>query len=186
MLQELYGLVGILGALAFAAWLGGRGPSPNAAGTLAALQFSKRRYFSGLDGLRAISVVAVIWCHVSGPHEFNLLNQGNKGVDLFFAISGFLVTTLLLREYRARGSISLTSFYVRRSLRIFPLYYAVLLLYCVLVFATMRGTTKASEFWDNLPAFLTYTSNWFVTLNGAGSHGTTFYFAWSLATEEQF
>ena len=182
MLLELYGLVGILGTLALAAWLGGRERTPDSA----ARAFSGRRYFSGLDGLRAISVVAVIWCHVAGPQPINLLNQGNKGVDLFFAISGFLVTTLLLREYRERGSISLTQFYIRRSLRIFPLYYAVLLLYCVLVFATMRGTTKAAEFWDHLPAFLTYTSNWFVDLNGAGSHGTTFYFAWSLATEEQF
>jgi peptidoglycan/LPS O-acetylase OafA/YrhL len=182
MLLELYGLVGILGTLALAAWLGGRERTPE----IAAREFATRRYFSGLDGLRAISVVAVIWCHVAGPQQLNLLNQGNKGVDLFFAISGFLVTTLLLREYRERGSISLTQFYIRRSLRIFPLYYAVLFLYCVLVLATMRGTVKAAEFWDNLPAFLTYTSNWFVDLNGAGSHGTTFYFAWSLATEEQF
>ncbi len=182
MLLELYGLVGILGTLALAAWLGGREETPSSA----ARAFAGRRYFSGLDGLRAISVIAVIWCHVAGKQPLNLLNQGNKGVDLFFAISGFLVTTLLLREYREHGSISLTQFYLRRSLRIFPLYYAVLLLYCVLVLATMRGTTKAAEFWDNLPAFLTYTSNWFVDLDGAGSHGTTFYFAWSLATEEQF
>lgn len=185
MLQELSLLAGILGTLALAAWLGGREKVPDGSAR-AAQEFAARRYFAGLDGLRAISVLAVIWCHVAGPHELHLLNQGNKGVDLFFAISGFLVTTLLLREWRERGSISLTGFYIRRSLRIFPLYYAVLLLYCVLVFATMRGTTKAAEFWDNLPAFLTYTSNWFVTLDGAGSHGTTFYFAWSLATEEQF
>ena len=182
MLLELYGLVGILGTFALAAWLGGREKIPDSA----ARAFFDRRYFSGLDGLRALSVVAVIGCHVAGPQAIHLLNQGNKGVDLFFAISGFLVTTLLLREYRERGSISLTSFYIRRSLRIFPLYYAVLFLYCVLVLATMSGTTKAAEFWHNLPAFLTYTSNWFVELDGAGSHGTTFYFAWSLATEEQF
>lgn len=181
MLLELYGLVGILSTLALAAWLGRREEVPDQA----ARAFAGRRYFSGLDGLRAISVIAVIWCHVAGPQQLHLLTQGNKGVDLFFAISGFLVTTLLLREYRERGSISLTNFYFRRSLRIFPLYYAVLLLYCVLVFATMRGTTKAAEFWHNLPAFLTYTSNWFVAVDDAGP-GTTFYFAWSLATEEQF
>lgn len=185
MLHELYLLAGILGTLGLAACLGIYAPSPDL--TVRAEQaFCDRRYFAGLDGLRAISVIAVIWCHVAGPHELALLNQGNKGVDLFFAISGFLVTTLLLREHRERGSISLANFYIRRSLRIFPLYYAVLLLYCVLVFATLRGTPKAAEFWSNLPAFLTYTSNWFVTLDGAGSHGTTFYFAWSLATEEQF
>lgn len=148
--------------------------------------FASTRHFTGLDALRAISVLGVIWSHVTAPHALRLLNQGHMGVDLFFAISGFLVTTLLLREYRQAGHISLRNFYIRRTLRIFPLYYAVLALYCVLVFATMRGTPKAAEFWGNLPAFATYTSNWFVDLARGGDHGVTFYFAWSLATEEQF
>ena len=148
--------------------------------------FACSRYFSGLDGLRAISVIAVVWTHVSGPHTLQLLNQGHKGVDLFFAISGFLVTTLLLREYRMTGRVSLRNFYMRRTLRIFPLYYAVLALYCLLVLFTLNGTPKAAQFWNNLPAFLTYTSNWFVSSADGGDHGVTFYFAWSLATEEQF
>ncbi|NUR23428.1 acyltransferase [Frateuria sp.] len=148
--------------------------------------FTATTHFKGLDGLRAFSVIAVIWTHVSGPHAMELLRHGNKGVDLFFAISGFLVTTLLLKERRRTGAISLRDFYIRRTLRIFPLYYAVLALYCVLVFATMRGTPKAAEFWQNLPAFATYTSNWFVSAENGAEHGVTFYFAWSLATEEQF
>jgi peptidoglycan/LPS O-acetylase OafA/YrhL len=148
--------------------------------------FQSAKYFSGLDALRAFSVVAVIWTHTTLPHTIALLNQGNRGVDLFFAISGFLVTTLLLREYRRSGAISLRDFYMRRTLRIFPLYYAVLGLYCVLVFLVFRGTPKGQEFWSNFPAFLTYTSNWFVNLESAGRNGVTFYFAWSLATEEQF
>jgi peptidoglycan/LPS O-acetylase OafA/YrhL len=148
--------------------------------------FLSTRYFSGLDALRAFSVLAVIWTHVTGDHALRLLAQGHRGVDLFFAISGFLVTTLLLREYRRNGRISIREFYMRRTLRIFPLYYAVLALYCVLVFVTLRGTPKAAEFWANLPAFATYTSNWFVNLENGAAHGVTFYFAWSLATEEQF
>lgn len=148
--------------------------------------FLATRYFSGLDALRAFSVIGVIWTHVSGVHALHLLNQGNRGVDLFFAISGFLVTTLLLRERRRTGQISLRDFYMRRTLRIFPLYYAVLLLYVVLVFATLRGTPKGAEFWSNLPAFASYTSNWFVSIDNGAAHGVTFYFAWSLATEEQF
>lgn len=148
--------------------------------------FTSLRYFSGLDGLRAISVIAVIWTHVTGPHLLGLLNQGRKGVDLFFAISGFLVTTLLLREYRRNGRISLRDFFIRRTLRIFPLYYAVLGLYCILVFLTLGGTAKAAEFWQNLPAFASYTTNWFVTGTNSADHGVTFYFSWSLATEEQF
>ena len=148
--------------------------------------FSGTSRFSALDGLRAVSVLAVIWCHVTGTHALNLLNQGNKGVDLFFAISGFLVTNLLVREWRRDGSISLRNFFVRRTLRIFPLYYAVLAMYCVLMVLAFRGTPKAAEFWHNFPAFATYTSNWFVNLEGGPDHGGTFYFAWSLATEEQF
>ena len=148
--------------------------------------FTATTHFRGLDGLRAFSVIAVIWTHVRGPHSMELIRHGNKGVDLFFAISGFLVTTLLLKERRRTGAISLRDFYIRRTLRIFPLYYAVLALYCVLVFATMRGTPKAAEFWQNLPAFATYTSNWFVSAENGAEHGVTFYFAWSLATEEQF
>lgn len=149
-------------------------------------QFLATRYFSGLDALRAISVIGVIWVHVAGHQALTLLNQGHRGVDLFFAISGFLVTTLLLRENRQAGRISLRNFYMRRTLRIFPLYYAVLALYCLLVFLTLRGTPKAAEFWSNLAAFATYTANWFVSSANAVDHGVTFYFAWSLATEEQF
>jgi len=168
-------------------WRSARTREPGGAGSRQAHDaFLGTTYFKGLDGLRALSVVAVLWCHLTGPHTLELLNRGNQGVQLFFAISGFLVTTLLLRERRRTGAISLRDFYLRRTLRIFPLYYAVLAIYVVLVFATMRGTPKATEFWHNLPAFATYTSNWFVSGDNASQHGVTFYFAWSLATEEQF
>lgn len=148
-------------------------------------EFRSRRYFGGFDGLRAVGVVAVVWFHVSGPHALAILNQGNKGVDLFFAVSGFLITSLLLREYSANGGLDIRAFYLRRTLRIFPLYYLVLGLYCVLVIAIEPGTQRAAQFWSNLPAFLTYTSNWFVGLDDS-AQGVIFYFAWSLATEEQF
>jgi peptidoglycan/LPS O-acetylase OafA/YrhL len=148
--------------------------------------FQSTTFFSSLDGLRALSVVAVVWHHTAGvEHQpFNIVNRGYFGVDFFFAISGFLITTLLLRERRRTAGISLPRFYARRSLRIFPLYYAVLAVYVVLTFATRRGTPEGDGFFDHLPAFATYTSNWFVDLTAGTS--VTFYFAWSLATEEQF
>jgi len=102
------------------------------------------------------------------------------GVSLFFAISGFLITTLLLREHEASGTISLSRFYVRRSLRIFALYFAVLGIYCILIYLAPPGPEMARRFYSNLPYFLSYTSNWFVGRSG------TFAFAWSLAAEEQF
>ncbi len=158
--------------------VGGRGRLPEFE------QFRALRRFSALDGLRAFAVAAVVWQHTArSDAAFGLAATGGYGVDLFFAISGFLITTLLLREYAARGRVDLKAFYVRRSLRIFPLYYAVLAVYVVLVVGTERETARGQEFWSHLPAFLTYTSNWFVRDNGVG---TTFYFAWSLATEEQF
>ena len=168
------------------AWWRSLQPTYRKASESAFLTFTSTKYFSGLDALRAISVLAVIWTHVTGPHHVHFLNQGNRGVDLFFAISGFLITTLLLREHRQTGRISLSNFYIRRTLRIFPLYYAVLALYCILVYFTLRGTPKGAEFWHNLPAFATYTTNWFVSAERAGDYGVTFYFSWSLAAEEQF
>src|SRR2546421_12834986 len=82
------------------------------------------KYFPSLDGLRAISILAVIWYHV--PELRPIWATGFLGVHLFFVISGFLITTLLLREKAATGSISLKKFYIRRTLRIFPAYYLTL------------------------------------------------------------
>lgn len=147
-------------------------------------EFVSRRFFGSLDGLRAISVIAVIWHHAGGPLpvDWPMIEAGHHGVTLFFAISGFLITTLLLRERQRTGQIDLKAFYIRRSLRIFPLYYAVIALYVVLVFVLERNSQVGREFFNNLPFFLTYTSNWFVPLEGR----VIFYFAWSLASEEQF
>ncbi|CAN5606854.1 hypothetical protein BH24ACT5_BH24ACT5_01940 [soil metagenome] len=146
--------------------------------------FRSTSRFSALDGFRAISVVAVIWHHVAGYRGSGIGARGDLGVNFFFVISGFLITTLLLRERESTGRISLRNFVVRRTLRIFPLYYVVLLAYIALVMLTTRATPAGRSFLDNLPAFLTYTSNWFVELDS--NQSTTFYFAWSLATEEQF
>jgi peptidoglycan/LPS O-acetylase OafA/YrhL len=142
--------------------------------------FQHTRHFPSLDGLRALGVLAVIWHHVvnpSGPWGF-------FGVSLFFGLSGFLITTLLLRERADVGYVSLGNFYMRRALRIFPLYYAVLAAYTVLVLVTEPRSGPGQQFFGHLPYFLTYTSNWFVDPHPRSR--VIFYFAWSLATEEQF
>lgn len=155
-------------------------PAPSAAYHI----FLNRRYFPLLDGLRCLSIVAVVWHHAAGGNSTaGVLSRGDEGVSLFFVISGFLITTLLLREQSATGDISLKKFYLRRAFRIFPLYYAVLALYIVLVFLVERQSAEGDQFWRNLPYFLTYTSNWFVQLD---TDRVIFLFAWSLATEEQF
>jgi len=144
-------------------------------------RFMAMRRFAALDGLRAVSVIAVVWHHTSGTPGLSFTHKaGFLGVIFFFAISGFLITSLLLRERNAVGGISLRKFYARRVLRIFPLYYATLLVYIVLVAATRRDSPEGTQFFHHLPAFATYTFNW------VSGKEETFSFAWSLATEEQF
>src|SRR5690606_25824375 len=89
--------------------------------------FQSTKTFGALDALRTFSVIAVIWHHTSGTPGPEFFQKGAFGVDFFFAISGFLITTLLLRERRRNGRISLRGFYIRRFFRIMPIYYLVLL-----------------------------------------------------------
>jgi peptidoglycan/LPS O-acetylase OafA/YrhL len=143
-----------------------------------------RSRFGSLDGLRAISVIAVIWHHTAPPWAAGtpLIYAGAEGVTLFFAISGFLITTLLLRERARTERIDLRAFYIRRAFRIMPLYYAVLLAYVGAVALFEANTQAGRDFFHNVRYYATFTSNLFVAF-----HGTViFYFAWSVATEEQF
>jgi peptidoglycan/LPS O-acetylase OafA/YrhL len=140
-------------------------------------------YFPSLDGLRCLSVIPIIWHHSNVTPPPGLLGKGPAGVQLFFALSGFLITTLLLRERERDGSVSLLAFYWRRSLRIFPLYYAVLGV--VTLHAAFGAPGPSQEhFFQSLPYFASYTSNWFVEWDVP--HPIRFAYAWSLATEEQF
>ena len=143
------------------------------------------RYFAALDGLRCLSILWVIGFHaqLTNPLLHRIFRRGDWGVGLFFAISGFLITTLLLRERTATGTIALGKFYARRTLRIFPLYYAAIVLYSLLVWRFEHGPEKG-EFFRHLPFFMTYSSNWFVDRFAADR--VIFAFSWTLATEEQF
>lgn len=146
--------------------------------------FLEVKHFGSLDGLRFLSVLVVLWNHSKIDSDFVLLTRGQLGVFLFFGISGFLITSLLIREKNRSGTISLRKFYIRRSLRIFPLYYATLFLYIVAVFIMERDSVAGKGFIENLKWYATYTSNWFV--NHSEGERVIFFFAWSLAVEEQF
>ena len=134
-------------------------------------------YLPSIDGLRAISITIVICGHLmlaAGIPEF--INAA-AGVEIFFAISGFLITTLLLKEKIKTGRISLKRFYIRRFLRIFPvayLYLFVLFLLNIALNLRIHGTSFGT-------AFL-YMKNF--TLLDAGEWQTGHF--WSLAVEEQF
>ena len=152
-------------------------------------RFRSVRHFGSLDAMRCLAILAVIWQHCPPvPHgTTGLTDIGASGVSLFFVLSGFLITTLLLREAPDVSGIGLRDFYIRRALRIFPLYYAVLGLYTLLVLLFERNSA-GDLFLRNLPFYLTYTNNWFVDLapDAEGRRRVIFIFAWTLATEEQF
>jgi peptidoglycan/LPS O-acetylase OafA/YrhL len=140
--------------------------------------------FASLDGLRCLAIVPVIWHHAT-PHPLDgVLGRGPLGVDLFFVISGFLITTLLLREQERTGTVALGAFYLRRSLRIFPLYYAVLGAFVLHALLVREHGPVRDHFLRSVPTYATYTSNWFTDFEVP--HAVVFSFAWSLATEEQF
>ena len=78
------------------------------------------------------------------PFPFSILADGNFGVNVFFVISGFLITTLLIAEENKTGAISLKNFYLRRIFRIFPAYYFVLLVYFILQSLSIMSFTSQS------------------------------------------
>lgn len=145
--------------------------------------FRSQRTFGALDGLRALSILAVLWHHTwEIPTGWWATERGFLGVDLFFVISGFLIVTLLLRERDRSGDVNLRHFYVRRFLRIFPVYYGLLgALALVFGLAALAGhrTSTGESFFDSLPWALTYLSNWVVPTSLLS-------ITWSLAAEEQF
>jgi peptidoglycan/LPS O-acetylase OafA/YrhL len=134
-----------------------------------------------LDGLRAFAVVAVAISHWTPEFLIRVVPWGT-GVQLFFVLSGFLITGILLRSMPADVGISLPAalkvFYIRRTLRIFPLYYGVLALSLLFALGPIRET------W---PWHVPYLSNIYYAWHG---HGTAvadpFLHLWSLSVEEQF
>jgi peptidoglycan/LPS O-acetylase OafA/YrhL len=131
----------------------------------------------GLDGVRAIAVLLVIAFHV------HLVSSGWIGVSIFFVLSGYLITRILVRERdRPLGSY-VRNFYGRRFLRIFPVYYAYLLFLTVGV--CLGGPIAALGAGDELPWAFTYTYDFYSTLKWA-HHTPLLSHFWSLSVEEQF
>ena len=146
-----------------------------------------RKYFPELDGLRALSVLLVITCHLNyGPAGNWACLAGFRGVTLFFVLSGFLITTLALREEEARGRLSLAAFYVRRCCRILPLYYLTLAAYCLLVFGLDAGAVQVRPLTEALPYYVPYLQEVPHYFRMLGHRDFPFAQSWTLGLEEKF
>jgi peptidoglycan/LPS O-acetylase OafA/YrhL len=133
-----------------------------------------------LDGLRAASIVLVLLGHLSGTRGFARLSLGvgdyaHLGVVVFFVISGFLITRLMLSEQAKTGSVSLGLFYARRALRLFPASYAFIA-FVWLLWATGLIHLRPTDIWHAI----TYTVNYLPERSWQIGH------LWSLSVEEQF
>jgi peptidoglycan/LPS O-acetylase OafA/YrhL/CubicO group peptidase (beta-lactamase class C family) len=141
-------------------------------------------YIPGLDGLRAISVIAVLLYHAQLP-----VWGGFGGVETFFVISGFLITALLLAEWRDHDSIDLVRFWQRRARRLLPPLFVMLA--GTLGLAFLVGGSEPRKVLHDLPAAIGYVMNWHLIWSGQSyfepmARPPLLQHVWSLAVEEQF
>jgi peptidoglycan/LPS O-acetylase OafA/YrhL len=133
-----------------------------------------------LDGLRGIAIILVVLYHNFSFFEY--FNHGWIGVDLFFVLSGFLITNILLNSLHTEHYFR--NFYTRRVLRIFPLYYLSLLLFLVLLPMIPAFPLDMSYYQEHQGWFWTFLQNWTLLFNNSNSVALNHY--WSLAIEEQY
>jgi peptidoglycan/LPS O-acetylase OafA/YrhL len=142
-------------------------------------------YLPGLDGLRAFAVIAVLLYHAELPW----IRGGFLGVEVFFVISGYLITTLLLTEWHQQGRINLMGFWLRRARRLLPALY--LLLVVTLAFAVVFLPGEVASLRDDALAAFGYVTNWYLILGEQSyfesvGRPSLLQHLWSLAVEEQF
>ena len=142
-------------------------------------------YLPGLDGLRALAVVAVLLYHA----ELSWLTGGFLGVEIFFVISGYLITALLLTEWQQLGRVDLKKFWIRRARRLLPALYVLLAL--TLTYAVVFLPGEVAGLRGDVIAALGYVTNWYLVLGHesyfeAIGRPSLLKHLWSLAVEEQF
>lgn len=141
----------------------------------------KRQYYPALDGLRGVAILMVVIFHNFG--FVNYFFFGWLGVDLFFVLSGFLITEILLKTLGKPGFLG--NFYLRRILRIFPLYFTVLII-CLLVLPLFPHLNVNLKYYtDHQWWFWLFVQNWLFILHQPEQNNFLLHL-WSIAVEEQF
>jgi peptidoglycan/LPS O-acetylase OafA/YrhL len=146
---------------------------------------SRLHYLPGLDGLRALAVLAVLLYHA----DIVWLPGGFLGVEVFFVVSGYLITSLLLAEYRTRHTIHLKQFWQRRARRLLPALFAMLI--AVLVYMVLWLPDEVAGIRSDVVAAFTYATNWYLIAAQKSyfesvGRPSLLQHLWSLAVEEQF
>jgi peptidoglycan/LPS O-acetylase OafA/YrhL len=144
------------------------------------LPAANRQYYPALDGLRGLAILLVVVYHNFG--FINYFFFGWLGVDLFFVLSGFLITDILLTSLGQKDYLK--KFYLRRALRIFPLYYVCLLLFLFIIPAVNKNF-DIHYYQDHQIWLWTFLQNWLYIFNHSVATNTLDHL-WSLAVEEQF
>src|SRR5215217_1806010 len=142
-------------------------------------------YSPGLDGLRAIAVMAVLLYHA----DLSWIPGGFLGVEVFFVISGYLITALLLAEWHQKGTINLKDFWLRRARRLLPALYVLLVV--TLTFAVVFLPGEVAGLRADVIAAVGYVTNWFLIFGQESyfesvGRPSVLQHLWSLAVEEQF
>jgi peptidoglycan/LPS O-acetylase OafA/YrhL len=139
-------------------------------------------HYPALDGLRGIAILAVIF-----RHNFDFLQitkYGWIGVDLFFVLSGFLITDILLKTKTQKNYLA--NFFIRRILRIFPLYYGAIILFFVLAASAELLRDQYNFYFTNQGMVWFHLQNWLYITKSEPTHYGMFIHFWSLSLEEQF
>ncbi|MFQ5473954.1 MAG: acyltransferase family protein, partial [Dehalococcoidia bacterium] len=142
-------------------------------------------YFAGVDGLRALAVIAVVLYHTG----LGWMPGGFLGVEVFFVISGYLITSILLRERERSGKMDLRRFWMRRARRLLPAVFVLIL--SVLVYAVVFLPEEVAKLRSESLAAIGYVSNWYQIFRDQSyfeslGRPSLFLHLWSLAVEEQF
>ncbi len=163
----------------------GKGPDvPASKRSGRAPEISRVPYLPGLDGMRALAVMAVMVYHANA----DWLPGGYLGVEVFFVISGYLITLLLISEKERTSTVDMKQFWYRRARRLLPALYTMLI--AITIWTALFNRDELGKLRGDVIAALLYVSNWYQIWTGAGYTATNEFaplrHLWSLAVEEQF